>query len=396
MPRLLVSCLLLGLSLVLCGPASAQRQPPSKLKAEVPQDYSRLAPKELIKGKSLGWHTVYREPDSRGVLANMVHCFANDFGPGGDIQLVLCYRASPVPAVLINGAGKSQQLGLPLLSVSGPAWDFDGDGVCEIGVIPAAADGAQPSELQFIGLQGTKVGTLPLDTTQPEESLCIDFDGDGKRELLLQFGRDRESMLRHFAPGGGLLRSFKGGLSPVVNPVGDLDGDGRWERVLEDFGTDPACLISVLGDDSQTRYSDWLKNVIASNCVDINRDGRTEVFGGRGYYNPALNTFTRFEQVEMEWDRLQKTRATPIRESSEYEALYLDGRVLIGDFTHDGVPEALVTAGADGGAVLVFSLDGRCISYEELGEQYFGAYKLVQDGKDYAALIMKDRVLMAP
>ncbi len=388
----LLALLLVPLGLLLSS--AGDRQPASKLKAKVPDDFQRLAPKGLIRGKSLGWETVYREPDSRGVLANLVQCYSADFGPGDDIQLLLAYSASAVPAVLISGSGKPQTLGLPLMTVCGPAWDFDGDGVCEVGVMGSAKSGA--SELQFLNLQGAMVGAIPSQQHKALRFLCIDSDGDGRQEMLLENGAERESILSHYAPGGTLISSFKGGLSPLANPVGDLDGNGSFERVLEDFGSDPASLVTGQPSARAQRYSGWPRHCLASLCSDINRDGRSEVFGGRGYYNPALESFNKFEQFELEWDRLQKNRATPVRETSEAESLFLDGRVLVGDFTHDGVPEALVYAGADGGAVLVYSLDGHCISYEEFGEEYFGAYKLVQGGKDYAALVMKDRVMIAP
>ncbi|MCC7477514.1 hypothetical protein IT575_03560 [bacterium] len=385
--------LVLPSCLVLLG--AGARQPPSKLKATVPDSYERLAPKGLIRGKSLGWHTVYREPDSRGVLANQVSCFSADFGPGDELQLLLCYDAAAQSAVLISGDGSTQSLGLPLQAVCGPAWDFDADGVCEVGVMGAGAEGRP--ELQFLSLQGQKVGALSAQSSLPERSLCLDYDGDGRQEVLLQNGVERESILSCYASSGRLLSSFKGGISPLANPVGDLDGDGRQERVLEDFGTDPAFLVGVALDDSRQRYKGWPQRCMASLCADINRDGRCEVFGGRGYFNPALGTFNKFEQFELEWDRLQRTRATPVRETAESERLYLEGRVLVGDFTHDGIPEALVYAGTpDCGGILVFSLDGRSISYEEFGEPYYGGYKLVQGGKDYAALIMQDRVLIAP
>ncbi len=131
----------------------------------------------------------------------------------------------------------------------------------------------------------------------PNQAVVADFNGDGNLDIAVaNKGNGSVSLFRglgggyitaagNFALGGGVVDGYK--LGSVGLAAGDLDGDGRPDLAVANFGTGPqgAHTLSLLrntstgGNFSFHEDVDWIvgDHLINVAIADFNRDGRLDV-----------------------------------------------------------------------------------------------------------------------
>lgn len=197
--------------------------------------------------------------------------------------------------------------------------DFDGDGAAEIPVTSPWGIGilklsSNTLTSPMMAPNGTRFGGWLLNTADNRFDLMADFDGDGKTELLVTSpwglgvlklsGSTLTAPM--MAPNG---TRFDGWLLNTEDnrfgPVGDFDGDGKKEILvtspwgLSIFKLSGNTMSVPMIAQNGTRFGDWLLNTADnrfSPIGDVDGDGRDEILvtspWGIGILKLSGNTLT--------------------------------------------------------------------------------------------------------
>src|SRR5205823_606771 len=132
--------------------------------------------------------------------------------------------------------------------------DLDGDGRPDLAVANYASANVTLLRNQGGGSVATFPGSPITVGTSPQAIAAADLDGDGRPDLAVaNFGSDIVTLLRN--QGGGGFAAFPGspitvGTSPSAITAADLDGDGRPDLAVTNFGSNDVTLLRNLGGGS--------------------------------------------------------------------------------------------------------------------------------------------------
>lgn len=127
--------------------------------------------------------------------------------------------------------------------------DMDGDGHVDV----AVADRLD-SEIQVLYGRGDGTLEAPLSIAtaeKPQVLQLLDFNGDGRQDIVVAAGEDAGLLALHTGRGDGTFRKpliTSVGSSPVGLGAGDLDGDSLPDVVVTNETSSFACIVRAGGD----------------------------------------------------------------------------------------------------------------------------------------------------
>lgn len=176
------------------------------------------------------------------------------------------------------------------------AWDWDGDGIDEL-VCTAyspeggARSGGNGNGLEIVGISGelldTVNGRLPMAT-----QYLGDMDGNGRLELLVD--DLSSSRIIAMAPGGAETWSTEGIMPAIIWSLADIDGDGRAEAISQGTSGGPVTKASALrayGFEQEQLPVPGLGDSVPQDmpvcAADLDGDGVAELLTERQIVSPA-------------------------------------------------------------------------------------------------------------
>jgi hypothetical protein len=297
------------------------------------------------------------------------------YSPGGNVSIVE-----------LNGNERAVNLSGSALS-DGEAWDYDGDGVCEV-VAGIGRTEVYDTSGRFIA---PLTGTFSYGYGQD----VADVDGDGKPELLLE---DQMSGGQTVAIGLHGKEVWRGTSPAYGGTWGNVDTD----RLSEYIDTTGSGLAGTDMKNGVTTLNGWPGSTLNNGsfgseaicCADIDGDGTDEVIAPRsGYLNPKTGKYVTFSR--------------PLKSSGLYNqmAMTMHCAAVAGDFDGDGNRELAVldSAGSQsfsteslGTALVVYRADGSAQYYEEFGKWSLGLAVSRDGRRERLAVLLSDRLLLAP
>lgn len=396
--RRLALGLLLSASLGLGALPAVGREPSPQLQKADRVHPEISAPKAVLLGQRLAWRTLYREKDNRKPLGNFARCVPGCFEQAGQEQLVLAYIDEPDAPLLLDPQKPFHRLeALSSAAVLGPAWDYDGDGLDEIG---SGLVKGSTGELKFLRPDGSLVGSIQMDPERIGKAEAANLSPDPGLELAAQLGdvdNDRATeQVEVFGRGGKSLGRMRGLIFPGLSLLGDVNGDGLAEFITPNTTFNNSGLQCEDFSGGHLFFQQWPLRYEPSFAWDANGDGKAEVFTALGFMDSKTGEMRYYDLPTLEWDKLNEVATLANAGVSAKATTFSYGRATAGDFNQDGVPEICCHSSGGGSAIVFFGLDGGCSYYEELGELAFQVLKLRSGDKDYLVLVMQDRVLITP
>jgi len=243
-------------------------------------------------------HLFWRTTDIRPREGALV---AADPDHDGSIELIASVPSGVLTVVEADGltrAGWPQRFG----ALPPPAWpagrpgvgDLDGDGVDEIVTCVTAGAPARRAFLVALRADGADVPGWPVELTgagagagcSPGATVVVDFDGDGRHEIVRAAG----ACLHAFDGSGRPLTGWPwkappdawGRARPInADPIAaDLDADGRPEIVVIESGYEPRLYAVDAGGRTAAHFPVPLGQVVdrqAPAAADVDGDGRAEI-----------------------------------------------------------------------------------------------------------------------
>ena len=222
---------------------------------------------------------------------------AADLDADGHLDLAVTLSSKNLALVLGHGDGSFAPVselvppaGLDYGGSFVAAADVTGDGVLDLVI---AVSSLPATELTVHVLAGLGAGSFapPMSTTfGPETALARatlgDLDGDGRADLAFTSGTEYNGLHIALATGAGAFGTptivpAAYGANPPGPPLGDVDGDGDLDIVVQD--PDPNHVRIGLNDGTAhfTLLPSFEHDPYSGlRLADVNGDGRLDLFGG--------------------------------------------------------------------------------------------------------------------
>ena len=307
---------------------------------------------------------------------------AADINGDGELDLVSLTSFGAVSVLLGNGAGgftDSSSVAISSGSYGGSAAtldDFNGDGRLDL----AVAEGGYPNAQVYVELgkgNGTFkppiVSALSSSSTSPYLILSGDFNGDGKRDVVVLDDQGLGFQIL-FGQGNG---SFGAPVdNPVTNPVfsmavGDFNRDGKADVVVtSSSSSNPSVSVYIGNGDGTFQLS--MQNVVyqGSNVTvaDVNGDGNPDlVVAGTSFYgSTSLLVFL---------GKGDGTFANPLFGPADFYS----SQAAVADFNGDGKPDIAISTAPFNNPAIAF-LPGN-------GDGTFGAQVYSSPGSQFSGLV---------
>jgi len=224
--------------------------------------------------------------------------------------------------------------------------DFDGDGRREL-----LFASRRTKQLQMLNAaDGSVVWSKKLGGASQSIS-AYDLDGDGDFEILYSVsGPGRLYVLDH---AGNLLRQWDSGDSKLGNStvIVDADGDGKLDGL---FGSRSKYLLRLnMADLTLTkRRSGWVQCGCQTTAMDVDRDGRWDFFAGSGDDSNAKGVLHRYDPVTLKTVWSYKTNDNASSADPVLVDIDGDGQVEIiksvDNYAHDDAHDAIFAFETDG------------------------------------------------
>jgi FG-GAP-like repeat len=314
-------------------------------------------------------------PNIFGVAANHAIQVSNSAG-GSNVLTYSVYAQQEGP---FQFAGQPSLSTCQNLTGEGTLADVNGDGLSDL-ITFSPANGSDPAQLTicFGQKDGTFAQPVPagfaLTKGTPTQILTGDFNRDGSIDLLFIYPGSPGSYLVLLNNGSGQFAAGGSGALPGSGfgrgAVGDFNGDGKLDFVIDTGDTLPQPLARLLGNGDGTFGSPTLlgsnapEKAAAVIAVDLNGDGITDLVYAD--YLPFSNPP----------DSLQMHTLLFHSDGSSTDTLTTGVPVLawsfaVADFNHDGVPDLFVVDATTGyGQVLAGKGDG---TFSPLGNPVFAS-----------------------
>ncbi len=166
--------------------------------------------------------------------------------------------------------------------------DLDGDGKLDLAI--ANFDSGTVSVLRNTSTSGTINFATKVDFTTgnlPESVAIGDLDGDGKPDLAVaNYGNDTISVLRNTSTNGNINFAtkvdFTTGVDPASVAIGDLDGDGKADLTTANQGSDTASVLRNTSTNGNINFATKVDfttgNLPESVAIgDIDGDGKPDL-----------------------------------------------------------------------------------------------------------------------
>ncbi|MEZ4240463.1 MAG: VCBS repeat-containing protein [Myxococcota bacterium] len=262
---------------------------------------------------------------------------ALDLPAGGPVDVApVCVRDLPQG----NGFGPSQPTSVARL---------DGDDLPDLLVTNTALQATGPQPFQVLDVTGRTV--LTLGGLKLEQSVVVDADGDGEREIYIvdsPLVNDDSRQVQRIAPDGSVVwtspRLFNDGAHGLysegagVPTAGDVDGDGEVELVFGEW-------ILDAGDGHLERqlrgfsFQGWAEETPATGgpvLADLDGDGLAEILYGAWVYAQGEQPWWA-APVDLDWPNWTYPMALQLDGSPELEVVFVnDGALNV--FAYDGTP----------------------------------------------------------
>lgn len=210
--------------------------------------------------------------------------------PNGVDESVATLQPAPAPSKFFRREYHKPDLSFCIAPV---CVDFDGDGHREI-----LFASRRTRELQLLdGADGTIKWSKKLAGAQ-QSITAYDLDGDGDFEILYSVsGPGRLYVLDHT---GNVLRQWDSGDTKLGNSavIVDVDGDGKLEGL---FGSRLKFLVRLnMADLSLAqRRTGWVQCGCQTTAMDVDHDGRWDFFAGTGDDTHGKGILHRFDPVTL-------------------------------------------------------------------------------------------------
>ncbi len=256
--------------------------------------------------------------------------------------------------VELDGTIRTQRRAAWIAQWDKTGWDFDGDGIDELG------RHFMHSDSSFCKPDGTTVGKLSGRGFSWQDNQA-DFNGDGKMDIVLRTDRPEALLIyAHDGKGLGKIPYPEGWSNPVFGNFTDkkravalfVPSDGR-KGANQEF-----LLIGLDGKQRQMRgypldiWQSW-----PAHCGDLNGDGYDEVLAQNGgYFDLRSGKYVAFQNPQ----------------PSYYEPYYQPGTTIACDISGDGKPELISalteidSAEYDDVLLVAYNLQGKSIYTERL------------------------------
>jgi FG-GAP-like repeat/Putative Ig domain len=203
---------------------------------------------------------------------NYVLSFAvGDFVGNGNLDLAVTngFGGLPLNILLGYGDGAFNQASIPptgyMSSASMPAvGDFNGDGKLDLAVTGVGVTGTQGDVVTILLGNGDGTFTAASNSTfatgkAPQAIAAADLNGDGKLDLAITNYEDA-SVTILLGNGDGTFTPASGspiivGNSPDAIAVGDLNGDGKLDLAIANYGGNTLTILLGNGDGTFTSAS---------------------------------------------------------------------------------------------------------------------------------------------
>lgn len=360
--------------------------------------YAGVTQKRRLRvGQQLAWRTLCTQQqtqlDQDGCLGGLI---IGNFDKDPDQEVLRIGRNS---AQLFEASGESRPSGLrgAEFDRNACAWDFDGDGVDEVladalGSFIAQQSGSggggagstlTPTDTWAWSLAGECLGSLPAANISGRP-LLGSFEHSGTEQMLFVQQQKNSSEALIFTAGGQQLGPYTIDKGLPLCCI-DVNGDGV-DEVLMQSGTTRGRLLA-LGLPHGRREFSYSGLLIDPVAAELDGQPGEELITSAGWLRFSDMHFTAFAEQGTAAKGAKIRRPGPGAPTAQPVIL---------DLLADNPGPEVVLADRGSSALTAYAADGRMLYFEEMGALMENCCKLHSGGVDYLVVQQADRLLICP